>query len=106
MANTNFWGLNQMPTPLTTFSKDSSSVLDYALDWSSWLASGEALSCSIWTVDQGLSSCTVTTTTSISSVWLSGGVVGTTYSATNTIWTNNSPQRKAERSIAIKIVNK
>lgn len=96
-----------MTTPLSTFSKTSSGVLDYSLDWSSWLVSGETLTCSIWTVDAGLTAASTTTTTSISTVWLSQGTVGETYEAKNTIWTNSTPtQRKTERTIKIKIINK
>jgi hypothetical protein len=95
-----------MVVPLTTFSKASSSILDYGLDWSDWLATGEALSCSIWEVDTGLNSSSITTTTSISTVWLSQGTVGTAYDAQNTVWTNSNPPRKAVRTIRISIVAK
>jgi len=93
-----------MTTPITTFAKASSSILDYGLDWSDWLASGESLSCSIWTVDSGLASSSITTTTSISTVWLSQGTRGQSYEAKNTIWTSGG--RKAERTIKLKVLDR
>lgn len=90
--------------PLTTIPKDPSAVLDYSLDWSSWLASGESLTCSYWTADSGITATTTTTTTSISTVWLSGGTAGTSYNLKNTIGTSNS--RIDERTIVIKVLNR
>ncbi len=90
---------------LTTYSKKSSAILDYSIDWGLWLKSTEIISSAIWTVDTGLKSSTITNTTSISTVWLSEGTVGKTYSAKNTIWTDSSPQRKTDATIKIKVVS-
>jgi hypothetical protein len=95
-----------MVVPLTTYGKASTSVLDYGLDWSGWLSSSEALSCSVWVVESGLNSSSVSTSTSISSVWISGGTVGQSYEAANTIWTDSNPQRKTTRTIKIVVMDK
>ena len=87
---------------LKKFIKDPNAVLDYRINWSTWLY-GDNISNSIWTADEGLivhsikSSFTDTTTT----VWVSGGTVGNTYTVTNRITTVSG--RRNDRSIRIRI---
>jgi hypothetical protein len=81
------------------FIKDPQAVLDYGEDWSPWLQTGETISTSTWTVDPGITKGTDTKTTTTTTVWLSAGTVGTTYSATNHITT--SLGRTDERTITI-----
>lgn len=77
---------------MNTFVKDPSAVLDYAADWSAWLASvGDTITASTWTPDTGITvgtggfapSFTPTKTT----VWLSGGTAGVSYKIVNHITT-------------------
>jgi len=39
---------------MTRFLKDPDAVLDYGFDWSDWLADGETISTSTWTVETGI----------------------------------------------------
>lgn len=83
------------------FSKDPNAVLDYKVDWSDWLAAGETLSTSTWTVQSGLTKDSESNTTTVSTVWLSGGTAGTTYTAAVRITTNQS--RTDDRTIEIRV---
>jgi hypothetical protein len=67
-----------------TFTRDPNAVLDYAVDWSRWLA-GDEIATSDWTVPAPLTKVTDTKTTTKTTVWLSGGVAGESYTVTNRI---------------------
>ena len=81
--------------------KDPDAVLDYGLDWSNWLASGETISSSSWVVETGLTKDSSSNTTTTTTVWLSGGTAGRTYRITNSIVT--SAAREDDRSLLIKV---
>lgn len=70
----------------TTFCKGVLEVLDYRADWATWLGS-DTISTSDWTVPTGLVEDSDSNTTTDATVILSGGVVGTTYTVSNTIVT-------------------
>lgn len=84
------------------FYKDPDAVLDYAMDWSTWLSSGEAIS--TWLVAADSSLITVSTHSHAAGVvtaWLSGGVVGSAYTISVKVVTSSS--RTEERSFKVKI---
>ncbi len=83
-----------------SFTKDPSAVLDYMIDWSRWLK-GDTIQTSQWTVPAGLALVSQTNTTTTTTVWLSGGTAGQTYTVTNRITTASG--RTDERSIIIKV---
>jgi len=83
-----------------TFAKDPDAVLDYAVDWSRWLA-GDEIVTSEWTVPSGLTKVSDSKTTTKATVWLSGGTAGQSYTVTNRITTTGG--RTEERSFAIRI---
>lgn len=73
--------------------KDPEAVLDYLLNWSEWLSSGDSVDTSTWSIE-AISGDTdpLTTTSSASSattttVKLSGGTIGNLYKVYNTITT-------------------
>ena len=83
-----------------TYSKDPSAFLDYSMDWSDWLATGEIITVSTWatsSVDLTLSLDAATDT--ITTIWASGGVAGKDYTITNTITTDAT--RVDQRSITL-----
>lgn len=89
---------------MDSFIKDPDAVLDYKIDWSTWL-DDDSITLSEWasnsaeiTIDDSEN----TDTESI--VWLSGGLVGKTYVLTNHITTMYG--REDDRSIKIKIENR
>ena len=89
---------------IASYDKDPSAELDYAIDWSSWLSSGETISASSWStgglVDMGLAS--IVGGKAI--VWLSGGATGTRYLVENLITTSEG--RTDQRTIQIVCVER
>lgn len=84
---------------IQSFRKDPQSVLDYGIDWSDWLASGETISTSTWTVPTGITEDSDSKGDTSTIIWLSGGTAGATYKIANKIVTSDS--RTVERSIDI-----
>lgn len=85
----------------SVFTKDPDATLDYGFDWSDWLADGEVISDSDWTVTEGITEDSATLTTTQTMIWLSGGTEGTRYTITNTITT--SAGRIDDRSFFVDI---
>ncbi len=88
---------------LRTFVKDPDATLDYAIDWSLWLK-GDTITAAVWTVAAGATKELVQTTSTKSTVWISGGTLATTYAATCHITTLNG--LVDDRTINISIVSK
>lgn len=82
------------------FIKDPDAVLDYTINWSDWL-DGDTISTSDWTVPTGITKTTDSETSTTTTVWLSGGTVGTTYNMINRIVTDGG--RTEDRTIAIMV---
>lgn len=90
-------------------SKDPNAVLDYRVDWSSWLAGGETISTSAWTVPTGITEVNdaghpTSSTTTTATIWLSGGTDGTRYRVTNRITTSQG--RTEDRSIYVSVMER
>lgn len=82
--------------------KDPSAKLDYSVDWSEWLSDiGDTIATSSWAVSSGLTKTIETNTTVSATVWLSGGIPGVIYQATNHIVT--AAGREDERTITIRV---
>jgi len=94
-------------TPINTYTKDPDSTLNYSIDWSSWLDSGETIDSSTWIVPAGLtegSGAYASTSGSASTtIWLSGGTSGVDYRVTNRITTDATPPKIDDRTILIKV---
>jgi hypothetical protein len=91
-------------TPIATYTKDPQSTLDYQIDWSEWLADGDTISASQWTVPSGLTEESSTNTTTTATVLLSGGDLGVTYAVANRITT--AAGLIVERTIALVIADR
>ena len=91
-----------MTTPI--FTKDPAGVLDYTFDWADWLAVGDTIQTSTWSVPTGITQVTTALAGAKASIWLSGGTAGTTYRVTNHIVTTGG--RTDERSFTIIMLNK
>ena len=89
---------------MADFTKDPDDVLDYAFDWSSWLATNETISTSTWILSPGITQNSATNTNTVATVWLSSGVAGTPYSVTNRVVTNQG--RTVDRTMTIRVTNK
>jgi hypothetical protein len=84
--------------------KDPDAVLDYGFNWSEWLADGETIVASVWTVPAGITKDSDSFTDTVSSIWLSGGIAGTNYDVVNHITT--SAGRQDDRTIKIRVRNR
>lgn len=86
---------------MTTFIKDPKAVLDYSVDWSKWLA-GDQVATSDWSVsDPALEAAGDSNGPTRTTVWLSGGTAGQSYTVTNQITTSGG--RTDERSFTIQV---
>ena len=83
------------------FIKDPDAVLDYVVDWSTWLGD-DAIATSTWTVPAGITKDSSSNTTTTATVWLSGGTTGAEYTLINRIVTAGG--RTDDRSIAIMVM--
>jgi len=92
------------------FTKDPEAVLDYGIDWSSWLGA-DTISESSWSaptpvtvpplaIKEGSESHGDTAT----SVWLQGGVAGRSYSIVNHITT--AAGREDDRELLVLVIDK
>ncbi len=87
--------------------KDPDATKDYAVDWTLLLATDETITASAWAVDdpdlviESASPLAPSILLGVCTVWLSGGVAGSTYKVTNTITTSRG--MIDERTITIKV---
>ena len=80
--------------------KDPESVLDYTINWSDFLTSGDTVSSATYTVDSGLTKDSNSNTTTTTTVTLSGGTAGTVYTVKCVMTTGAS--RVAARRFKVK----
>ena len=79
--------------------KDPDAILDYAFNWALWLGT-DVISTSTWILDTGLTKVSDTNTSTLATVWISGGTAGATYNITNRITTAGG--RTEDRSFSIR----
>lgn len=85
-----------------TRTKDPVAKLDYGWDWEDWLA-GDTIDTSTWTVPTTLVKESDSKTNTTTTVWISGGTLGESYTVTNQIVT--AAGRVDQRSFVLKIVD-
>lgn len=78
---------------------DPDAHLDYGIDWSAWLATGETIDDSTWIVPEPLIGDDASHTDELTVVWISGGSAGQRYQVTNRITTTEG--RIDDRSITL-----
>lgn len=88
------------------YPKDPAAVVDFELDWSSWLAEGDSITQSDWDIADGLTEIEERRnhTDSTATVWLQGGVAGEEYAVTNTITTAQG--RVDQRTVYIRVMER
>lgn len=92
--------------------KDPYAVLDYSLDWTNWMPSGETISAvtvNVETISGDASPLTLdlaTNTDYIATAYLSGGSAGSIYNVEYQITTDAVPSKKDSRNIRIKVVER
>ena len=83
--------------------KDPNEVLDYVVDWSERL-SGDTIANSSWTMPPGITKDSDSRTTTTTTIWLSGGTIGESYSMVCRIVTAGG--RTMDQTCKIKIKEK
>lgn len=94
--------MSTLGTKTKPYIKDPNAVLDYIVDWTSFLA-GDTIPIggSTWVVQSGITKDTDTRTTTSTTIWLSGGTLGQKYALTNRIATAGG--RVEDRTIYVKV---
>lgn len=83
--------------------KDPSSELDYIMDWSDFLQ-GDAIDSSVWQIPADLTDGGDAFNDTVTTIWLSDGEPGNTYTLSNKITTVGG--RTAERDVKLKVSNR
>ena len=83
--------------------KDPDAVLDYQVDWTSWL-DGDTIATSTWVVPAGITEDSSSNTTLVTTIWLSSGTVGDRYEVLNRITTDGG--RTDDRTTVILVTEK
>lgn len=90
--------------------QDPEAILDYTLDWSKMLVSGDSIVNAVFTPDSGMSVLTSNITASTvnnstdqaATAWLLGGIAGQTYNVTCHITTEGGRQDDRTFQIVVK----
>lgn len=92
-----------------SYDKRVAEVKDYRLEWDLriWMNGqltdvGDTVTTSAWVVEAGITKDSDTKTTTSTTIWLSGGIVGVEYTLTNRVTTAQG--RTYERSILVNVV--
>lgn len=89
---------------MTEFRKDPSAVLDYAWDWTGWLAASETITTAVITTEIGLTKDSQSIAAGVVTAWLSGGTAGENYDVACLITTNQG--RVDERTLRIRVTQR
>ena len=84
--------------------KDPDEVLDYTLDWSGRLSGEDTIVTSSWTVPDGITNDDEERTNTSTTLWLSGGTEGQTYSFLNRVVTAGG--RTMDQTVTLNIKSK
>lgn len=86
-------------TPI--FIKDPNAIKDYSIDWDTLYLKGlDTIATSTWTVPTGITQVgSATNSTTVTTIWLSGGTAGQQYEVTNRIVTVGG--RTDERTLTL-----
>lgn len=81
---------------LGSISKHVGDIEIYTIDWSDWLATGDSIATSVWTLPSGLTNVTDSSTSTTTAIKISGGVAHASYTLTNTVTTSVSTETRVE----------
>lgn len=93
-----------MTTPIVDWVKDPDADLPWHFDWTDWLDEGEAITASVMTPSAGITIHDAAFSSTDTTVWVTGGTVGTVYTVANRITT--SQDKVDERTIRIRVKNR
>jgi len=83
---------------LKTWIKGADDVLDYAIRWTRWL-DGDTIASAVWTLPAALTEVDAEVVGDVTTVWVSGGVVGTAYAVAVRVTTTGG--RTDDRTIRL-----
>jgi len=87
---------------MNIFSQQPADILDYGVDLTKWLVTGDTVISSTVSVSpSGLDAVVTQGTTSQPKAWISGGVDDTEYQVTLTVITNGGRKKEFEFKIAV-----
>ena len=89
---------------MASFRKDPDARLDYTVDWADWLGDTDFIVSAATSVQSGLTFYTEAHTSTVHTIWLTGGSAGQEYNVTSRIFTNAG--RIDDRSFTIKVVER
>lgn len=87
---------------LKKFKQDPDALLDYTIGWSLWLAEADQIISVTATPQDGITCPTTTFTADTTTIWVTGGVAGTTYDIVLHVITSGG--REDDRTIQIQVV--
>lgn len=82
----------------SSFVKDPDSTLDFSCDWSAWLGE-DTIESSEWSAPEGITVGATSHSDTATTVWLSGGTLGSRYAVVNSIVTADG--RAEDRTLMI-----
>jgi hypothetical protein len=82
----------------SAFMKDPNAIIDFAIDWAAWLGT-DTIATATWTVPTGITKVTDSASTTVATIWLSGGTAGAQYDLLCRITTAGG--RTDDRTISI-----
>lgn len=89
--------------------KPALAIVDWPIDWSAQLTTGEAIATQSWSVSPGVSggmsvvSGSEAVAGTVTACFVEGGVEGRVYELTNVVTTDSSPARRLVRTVTILI---
>lgn len=86
---------------MAVYTQDPDAILDYLVNWSDWLDSGDTITSALAFCDSGLDILAQSFSASGHTVWLSSGSVGQEYLITSRIWTTFG--RKNDQSFTLRV---
>jgi hypothetical protein len=88
------------------FVKDPSAILDYSVDWSQWMTTGDSIASVTWSPITGIvveSSPAPSFTSTVATAWIGSGTAGNTYTVTCHITTTAG--RQDTRTLTFNVVS-
>ena len=88
--------------------KDTEAVLDYSVDWTTWMPSGDSINTSTWSIaaisgdTDALTVDSSAKTSYVATAVLSGGTDGNIYTVSNTIATVNNITERRHFRVSVK----
>lgn len=92
--------MSTLGTRANPYVKDPNAVLDFTVNWASYLGA-DTITSDSWIVPTGITVVTETNTTTASTIWLSGGTISEKYGLTNRVVTAGG--RVDDRTIYIRV---